>query len=129
MNQTAKEALDVIEHWSSAFTQSDIHTIMSLFAQDAVFLGTSSKSIVTDTNGIKEYFEKNLVGSKRYTSELSDIKVHELSNDGATVTALNKITITENHHTDIALGRLSIALGKRDGYWKIVHFHRSAMPE
>ena len=129
MKQTTKEALDVVELWSSAFTQSDVDTVMSLFTPDAVFLGTSSKNIVTTTAGIRQYFENSLVGNKRYISELSDSVINELTDDVVVVTSFNKISIIENHHTDIALGRLSIVLRKNKGIWKIAHFHRSAMPE
>ena len=129
MKQTTKEALDVVELWSSAFTQSDVDTVMSLFAPDAVFLGTSSKNIVTTTAGIRQYFENSLVGNKRYISELSNSVIDELSDDVVVITSLNKINIIENHRTNIASGRLSIVLRKNEGTWKIAHFHRSAMPE
>ena len=129
MKQTTKEALDVVELWSSAFTQSDVDTVMSLFTPDAVFLGTSSKNIVTTTAGIRQYFENSLVGNKRYISELSNSVIDELSDDVVVITSLNKISIIENHRTNIASGRLSIVLRKNEGTWKIAHFHRSAMPE
>ena len=129
MKQTTKEALDVVELWSSAFTQSDVDTVMSLFTPDAVFLGTRSKNIVTTTAGIRQYFENSLVGNKRYISELSNSVIDELSDDVVVITSLNKISIIENHRTNIASGRLSIVLRKNQGTWKIAHFHRSAMPE
>ena len=129
MTDTLKEALDVVEQWSAAFTQSDTETVMSLFAPDAVFIGTTSKSVVTGTVGIRHYFESSLVGAKRYDSVLTDTLVDAVSEDVAVVTALNKITITDNNQTELAPGRLSIVLSKRTGAWTIVHFHRSAIPE
>lgn len=129
MTDTVKEALDVVERWSAAFTQSDTDKVMSLFAQDAVFIGTTSKTVVKGTEGIRHYFESSLVGAKRYVSELTDTLVDAVSDDVAIVTALNKITITDNNQTELAPGRLSIVLSKRAGAWTIVHFHRSAMPE
>jgi uncharacterized protein (TIGR02246 family) len=129
MTQTINDALDLAERWSSAFTQADVNAVMSLFAPDAVFLWTSSKTIVASTEGIKKYFENSLLGSRRYVSVLTDIHVTALSDDVAIVTALNKMTITENNHSDDVVGRLSIAARKREGQWKIAHFHRSAMPK
>ena len=129
MTQTINDALELAERWSSAFTQADVNAVMSLFAADAVFLGTSSKTIVASTEGIKKYFENSLLGSRRYVSVLTDIHVTALSDDVAIVTALNKMTITENNHSDDVVGRLSIAARKREGQWKIAHFHRSAMPK
>ena len=129
MTQTINDALELAERWSSAFTQADVTAVMSLFAPDAVFLGTSSKTIVASTEGIKDYFENSLLGSRRYVSVLSDIHVSALSDDVAMITALNTITITDNNQSDDVLGRLSITARKREGEWKIAHFHRSAMPE
>ena len=129
MTQTINDALELAERWSSAFTQADVTAVMSLFAPDAVFLGTSSKTIVASTEGIKKYFENSLLGSRRYVSVLSDIHVSALSDDVAMITALNTITITDNNQSDDVLGRLSITARKREGEWKIAHFHRSAMPE
>lgn len=129
MTQMINDALVLAERWSSAFSQADVTAVMSLFAPDAVFLGTSSKTIVASTEGIKHYFENSLLGSRRYVSVLSDIQLTTLSDDVAMITALNTITITENDHSDDVLGRLSIAARKYEGKWKIAHFHRSAMPE
>ena len=129
MTQTINDALELAERWSTAFTQADVNSVVSLFAPDAVFLGTSSKTIVADTEGIRNYFESSLLGSKRYVSVLMDIHVTILSDDAAIIAALNKITISENNHSEDLMGRLSIAARKREGLWKIEHFHRSALPD
>lgn len=118
MTDTIKDALEVVERWSTAFTQSDTDTVMSLFATDAVFIGTTSKTLVTNPEGIRHYFESSLVQTKRYVSVLTDIVINTVSDDVATVTALNKITITENNHTELAPGRLSIVLSKREATGK-----------
>ena len=129
MTQTINDARELAERWSSAFTQADMNALMALFAPDAVFLGTTSKTIVAGTEGIQHYFENSLLGSSRYVSVLTDIHVTALSDDVAIIAALNKITITDNNHSDDLMGRLSIAARKREGLWKIEHFHRSALPE
>ena len=129
MTQTINDARELAERWSSAFTQADMNALMALFAPDAVFFGTSSKAIVAGTDGIRNYFENSLLGSSRYVSVLTDIHVTALGDDVAIIAALNKITITDNNHSDDLMGRLSIAARKREGFWKIEHFHRSALPE
>ena len=129
MTQTINDARELAERWSSAFTQADMNALMALFAPDAVFFGTSSKAIVAGTDGIRNYFENSLLGCSRYVSVLTDIHVTALSDDVAIIAALNKITITDNNHSDDLMGRLSIAARKREGLWKIEHFHRSALPE
>jgi uncharacterized protein (TIGR02246 family) len=129
MTQTINDARELAERWSSAFTQADMNALMALFAPDAVFFGTSSKAIVAGTDGIRNYFENSLLGSSRYVSVITDIHVTALGDDVAIIAALNKITITDNNHSDDLMGRLSIGARKREGLWKIEHFHRSALPE
>ena len=129
MTQTINDARELAERWSSAFTQADMNALMALFAPNAVFFGTSSKAIVAGTAGIRNYFENSLLGSSRYVSVQTDIHVTALGDDVAIIAALNKITITDNNHSDDLMGRLSIAARKREGLWKIEHFHRSALPE
>jgi uncharacterized protein (TIGR02246 family) len=129
MTQTINDARELAERWSSAFTQADMNALMALFAPDAVFFGTSSKAIVAGTDGIRNYFKNSLLGSSRYVSVITDIHVTALGDDVAIIAALNKITITDNNHSDDLMGRLSIAARKREGLWKIEHFHRSALPE
>ena len=129
MTQTINDARELAERWSSAFTQADMNALMALFAPNAVFFGTSSKAIVAGTDGIRNYFENSLLGSSRYVSVLTDIHVTALGDDVAIIAALNKITITDNNHSDDLMGRLSIAARKREGLWKIEHCPRTALPE
>src|ERR1700733_2620258 len=53
-----EDALQVVEKWSKAFNASDVDGITSLYAPDALFLGTGSKAVVSKTEGIHEYFEQ-----------------------------------------------------------------------
>src|SRR5688572_5683582 len=40
-------ARQVIQRWATAFHESDVETIVGLYAPDAVFFGTGSKTLVT----------------------------------------------------------------------------------
>jgi hypothetical protein len=52
-----EEALQLLEKWAKAFTESDVDTIVKLHAPDALFMGTASKTVVTQTAGVRAYFE------------------------------------------------------------------------
>jgi hypothetical protein len=52
-----EDALAIVEKWSKAFTASDVEGIVKLYAPDATFLGTSSKTTVVEPEGIRGYFE------------------------------------------------------------------------
>ena len=49
-----EEALQVVERWTRAFTNSDVDAIVKLYASDALFLGTSSKAVVVDPAEIRK---------------------------------------------------------------------------
>jgi ketosteroid isomerase-like protein len=51
-NAGKEDALQVVEKWSKAFNASDVDGITNLYAPDALFLGTGSKTVVTKTEGI-----------------------------------------------------------------------------
>ena len=42
-----EDALQVVERWAKAFTDSDVDGIVKLYAPDALFLGTGSKTVLS----------------------------------------------------------------------------------
>jgi hypothetical protein len=53
-----EDALQVVAKWSKAFNDSNVDAIANLYATDALFLGTGSKTVVTKPEGVHEYFEQ-----------------------------------------------------------------------
>lgn len=74
-----EDALQVLEKWAKAFTASDIEAIVKLHAPDALFMGTASKSVVTQTSGVRTYFENALLNNRPRSAKLTDFKALELS--------------------------------------------------
>ena len=56
---TKEEAVQVVERWAKAFTEADVDTIVSLYASDAVFIGTSSKMIVSTSASVKAFAQRS----------------------------------------------------------------------
>ena len=55
---SAKEdALQVLAKWVQAFNSSDIDGIVSLYAPDALFIGTGSKEVGTNPEYFRTYFQ------------------------------------------------------------------------
>jgi hypothetical protein len=50
-----EDALQVLEKWTKAFTDSDVDGIVKLYASDALFLGTGSKTVVVKPEEIRKY--------------------------------------------------------------------------
>src|SRR3954451_13329385 len=46
-----EDALQVIDTWARAFAASDVDGIVKLYATDALFVGTGSKTVVTKPEG------------------------------------------------------------------------------
>jgi uncharacterized protein (TIGR02246 family) len=123
-----EEALQVLEKWSKAFTDSNVDAIVKLYAPDALFLGTSSKTVVTKPEGIRSYFENALLNNRPRGATLSDYSAMPLSDTAVVVTGLDKVTGVRDGQTFANVGRVTFVVAKRGSDWQIVHFHRSAMP-
>lgn len=124
---TQEEALAVFSLFLSAMTASDKKTVQSLFADDAFFWGTGSKTLVTNPSGISEYFstlDKNAPNS--YLARPLNYEIKNLSPQLVLISGMWEIeNVTSGTITPL---RISMALENRDDSWQIVQFHNSAVP-
>ena len=127
-NQIEKEALQVLTCWVHAFTKADVEAIVELYAYDASFIGTGSKSIVTKPAGIRTYFEMALLGDRKFVASFTDVCATVLSESVVVVAALDKLVMTTKGETKTHFGRVSFVITQHESNWKISHFHRSEMP-
>ncbi len=124
----ADEALRVLEAWTEAFAASDVDRIVGLYAPDALFMGTGSRSVVTQTSAIRTYFERALLTDRPRSAPISDRFVVVLGDEAVLVTGLNTSNGVRDGTPYANPGRVTFVVAKRDDGWKIVHMHRSAMP-
>ena len=123
-----EDALQVVEKWAKAFTDSDVDGIVKLYAPDALFLGTGSKTVVVKPEEIRKYFEQALLSNRPRGAKLDSNSVMVVSDTAVVVTGLDTVTGVRDGKPTSANGRVTFVVGKRDSDWQIVHFHRSAMP-
>ena len=123
-----EDAFQVVDQWAKAFTASDVDTITGLYAPDAVFMGTGTKVIVNQPEGVKKYFEATLLGNRKFVASFLDSSIVALNETTVVVTGLDKLSVTVDGKSLDLFGRVTFVLSKRESGWKIVHFHRSAMP-
>jgi uncharacterized protein (TIGR02246 family) len=123
-----EEALQVLEKWTKAFTDSDVDGIVKLYASDALFLGTGSKTVVVKTEEIRKYFEQALLNNRPRGATLGSHSAMVLSDTAVVVTGLDTVTGVRDGKPFSANGRVTFVVAKRGSAWQIVHFHRSAMP-
>ena len=123
-----EEALQVLEKWTKAFTDSDVDGIVKLYAPDALFLGTGSKTVVVKPEAIRNYFEAALLNNRPRGATLGDYAAMTLSDTAVVITGLDTVTGVRDGTPFSARGRVTFVVAKRGSDWQIVHFHRSAMP-
>src|SRR5262245_9700783 len=80
-----EDALQVLEKWAKAFTDSDVDAIVKLHAPDAMFMGTQSKTVVVKTEGIRAYFENALLNNRPRGAKLTDFTAVVLSDSAVAV--------------------------------------------
>lgn len=124
-----QEALQVLERWTKAFTDSDVDGIVSFYAPDALFIGTGSKTVAVKSEVIRKYFENALLNNRPRGAKLDGYEVMVLSDAVVVVTGLDTVTGVRDGKPFSANGRVTFVVAKRGADWKIVHFHRSAMPK
>jgi uncharacterized protein (TIGR02246 family) len=121
-----EEALQVVEKWSKAFTESDVDGMVKLYAPDALFFGTSSKALLTKPDEIRKYFERAL-STGRVDRKL-DSSVMVLSDTVVVVTGLEIVTGVRGEKPFSGTGRVTFVVAKRGSDWQVAHFHRSRLP-
>lgn len=127
-----EDALRVVEQWAAAFRASDVDAIVALYAPDATFLGTGSRTVVLKTAEIRDYFERALLTDRPRGAVLESRSVTVLSDDAVVITGPDTTTAVRDGKTISAPGRVTFVIARRGtgsaAAWKIVHFHRSGVP-
>ena len=123
-----EDALAVLEKWTKAFAASDVDGIVKLYAPDALFLGTTSKTVVVKPEGIRSYFENALLNNRPRGANLNSYETMVVSDAAVVITGLDTVTGVRDGQPISASGRVTFVVAKRGSDWLIVHFHRSAVP-
>ncbi len=122
-------ALSALHAWVDAVNRHDLDAIVAIFAPDASFFGTSTQALVSSSEGIRQYFDAVLKNYVPLKVALGLVTISELSPDSAVITGYDKWQVTLNGESVEGMGRLSVAVALRDDHWRIISFHRSAMPD
>jgi uncharacterized protein (TIGR02246 family) len=122
----AEDANAIIDRWSAAYSANDRELLVSLYAPDAILLGTTSPIISQGTEAIQKYFEmlpnsdrKNAI-TERYTIVLGD--------DAVVGTGFYTFSRAVENDTPRP-SRFTMLVVKRDGKWMIAHHHSSPRSE
>lgn len=123
------EGEQLFAHWGAAVNRCDVNAVMQLFAADVIFYGTSTKTLITSSNGIRQYFEQAFAQLQPLSMSLDNKKILSVSDDVMQLACSDKWSVTLDGQQQVMFGRLVLTAAIKQGQWKIVSFHRSVMPE
>lgn len=126
-----EDALAQFEKFFEYFRTDNHDQLVSLFSTDALFIGTISPELVTDTASVREYFVKALSSSRgEVKANLFGTTATQLSDDVVLVTASWQSERTLNGQmTTNGPSRNTAVMHKRGEQWFIVQFHNSWKPK
>jgi uncharacterized protein (TIGR02246 family) len=128
-NNLLEDGDRLLANWVTAVNRCDVDAVMQLFAADAIFYGTSTKTLITSSEGIRQYFEQAFAQLQPLAMNIVEKKIR-FANAGVMLLAcLDSWTVTLDGQKQVMAGRLVLTAAKRQEEWKIVSFHRSVMPD
>ena len=118
----------LLANWVAAVNRCDVDAVIQLFAADAMFYGTSTKALITNSKDIRQYFEQAFAQLQPLAMAVTDKKI-SFTNDVMLLACADQWSVTLDGQQQIMFGRLVMTAAIKQGAWKIVSFHRSVMPE
>lgn len=118
----------VLNRWSDAFACADVDAIADLYATDAVFIGTTSRRFEGSPEAVRAHFETVMTARTPLRAEALETHIAVPSANVAVATVLDRIEWVGPPTSQVSFGRVTLVLAPRSDRWRIVHFHRSAVP-
>lgn len=118
-------AVDVQRAWAEAFAVRDLDRLISLYADQTAFYG-STAAFYTTREGVRTYFE--LLPERFTAAEYQIPHIVRLSDDAVAATGEVTFYSTEGGKTAAIPYRMTHVLVRRDGMWKIATHHASPRP-
>lgn len=121
-----EQVVAAVAAWVAAYDSRDPARISAQYAPDAVFWGTSSKTVRTTPAAIAEYFQD---AAKRPDARASIGEQHiRVYGDVAIATGYNTFSNVRDGKRIPNPARFSMVFHKRDGKWILVDHHSSRLP-
>ena len=119
----------LLANWVVAVNRCDVDAVMQLFAADVMFYGTSTKTLITNSEGVRQYFEQAFAQFQPLSMSIDNKKMLSVSGDVMLLACSDKWSVTLDGQQQVMFGRLVLTAAIKQGQWKIVSFHRSVMPD
>jgi uncharacterized protein (TIGR02246 family) len=117
-----------LQAWVDAFNSRDPKRIVALYAPDAVFWGTTAKTIATTPESIWAYFKD--AGQRPRTRVTIDAQHERIYGDMAVVSGAYTFSdARDGVATNVRPARYTFVFRRVGGRWLIVDHHSSRVPE
>lgn len=126
-----EDALTAYDKFFELFTTDNHEQITKLFAADALFYGTGSADVVTNLEGIRQYFIAALSG-QRGTVKATPFERTALVLSDNVVAISGKWQserTSDSKMTTAGPARNTVVMNKRGNQWLIAQFHNSPTPK
>ncbi len=118
---------DALNTWIELVSKHGVETVVNLYADDGVLLGTFSDEIRQGKDKIREYFEFFL--NKKPKATVVDYKQHVVDDNNFSVSGFYDFEVdTPDGTRQISRARFSFVFQKQNGVFKILSHHSSVMP-
>lgn len=121
------DVLAATDAWVEAFNARDAARIAALYAPDALFWGTISKTIRTTPADVLAYFTESTTKRPRLRMQLGERHVRMFP-DSAIVSGYYTSIDPKEEGDLVTPLRFTFVFAKRAGLWTIVSHHSSRMP-
>lgn len=118
----------MLERLFAGLNNTDLNAVLELFADDVLFFGTSTKALGVDGAGPRSYWATLSTGKPG--ANVASALEYSVRDAGGGVQLLSGTwQIAMAGRDTKPMFRVSMAVAQRNGKWKIVQFHNSAMPQ
>ena len=129
LNDVITVGEQLFAHWVTAVNRCDVNAVMQLFAADVIFYGTSTKTLITSSEGVRQYFDQAFAQLQPLNMSIDNKKMLSVSDNAMLLACSDKWVVKLDGQQQVMFGRLVLTAAIRQGQWKIVSFHRSVMPD
>ena len=121
--QPAIDAGLVVDRWATAFNSNDVDALVSLYAPDAILLGSTGLTLKEGSEAIRGYFARLAKSGDKVV--IGDRKIIVLDDNVSYATGFYEFSAVRNGEVKKSWAGFSIVLVKNASNWLIAHHHSS----
>jgi uncharacterized protein (TIGR02246 family) len=119
----ADDAGSVVDRWVTAFNSNDVDALVSLYAPDAILLGSTDLTLKEGSEAIRGYFARLAKSGDKVV--IGDRKIIVLDDNVSYATGFYEFSAVRNGEVKKSWAGFSIVLVKNASNWLIAHHHSS----